>query len=297
MQIGFIGLGNMGNPMAASLIKAGFDLTVHDLRRSAADNLLALGAKWADTPQAVAQASDTIISSLPGPVQVEAAMLGADGVLAGIRPGSTWIDLSTNSPELLERLAAMAVEKGADTLDAPVTGAVDGAQAGKSIYFVGGEQAVFEKHRPVFEAMGEKVFHAGPLGAGLAAKLLTNLLWFINAVAIGEGLMLGAKAGIELTTLWEIIKASAGNSWVAEHDVPSIFRGDYDPSFTLYLCCKDLRLITEMGRNLGVPLELGAQVEQIFLRAKAKYGPEQGEMSVVKLLEDLLETRLRASGF
>ncbi len=297
MTIGFIGLGNMGNPMAANLIKAGFALTVHDLNQSAADNLLAGGAKWADSPRQLAQAADTILCSLPGPPQVEAVMLGDEGVLAGARSGSTWIDLSTNSPELLKRLAALAVEQGVDTLDAPVTGAVDGAQAGRSVYFVGGERDVFERQLPVFEAMGEKVFYAGPLGAGLAAKLLTNLLWFINAVAIGEGLMLGVRAGIGLPTVWEIIKSSAGNSWVAEHDVPSIFRGDYDPSFTLDLCCKDLHLINDLGRELDVPLELGTLVEQVFRRAKSQYGGEQAELHVVKLLEDLLGTELRAPGF
>ncbi len=294
MTIGFIGLGNMGNPMAANLIRAGFALTVHDLSQSAADNLLAGGAKWADSPRELAQSADTILCSLPGPPQVEAVMLGDEGVLAGARSGSTWIDLSTNSPKLLKRLAALAAERGVDTLDAPVTGAVDGAQAGRSVYFVGGEREVFERQLPVFEAMGEKIFYAGPLGTGLAAKLLTNLLWFINAVAIGEGLMLGAKAGIGLPTVWEIIKSSAGNSWVAEHDVPALFRGDYDPSFTLNLCCKDLHLISDLGRELDVPLELGTLVEQVFLRAKSQYGGEQGELHVVKLLEDLLDTELRA---
>jgi 3-hydroxyisobutyrate dehydrogenase-like beta-hydroxyacid dehydrogenase len=141
--------------------------------------------------------------------------------------------------------------------------------------------------------MGKKIFHAGPLGTGLAAKLVTNLLWFINAVAIGEGMVLGAKAGIELTMLWDIIKSSAGNSWVAEHDVPAIFRGDYDPSFTLDLCNKDLALIQGLGRQLGIPLEMGALAEQTFRRAQAQYGGDQGELHVVKLLEDATETNLQ----
>lgn len=296
MKIGFIGLGNMGNPMAANLIKAGYALTVHDLRSDAAENLIALGARWADSPRAVAEVSETIITSLPGPPQIEAVLLGDQGLLAGARSGSTWVDMTTNSPELLRRIGAMAAEKGLAVLDAPVSQAVDGARAGTLTYFVGGDPAVFDQHRPVFEVLGEEIFHTGPLGTGLAAKLLTNLLWFINAVAIGEGLMLGARAGIELSTLWEVIKASAGNSWVAEHDVPSIYRGDYDPSFTLNLCCKDLRLITDLGRELQVPLELGALVEQTFLRARTQYGGEQGEMSVVRLIEDLLGTQLRVSG-
>ena len=297
MKIGFVGLGHMGAPIAANLVSAGFQLTVHDLRPAAADHLLALGADWADSPRLLAQDVDTIICSLPGPLQVEAVMLGDEGALAGARSGSTWIDMTTSSPDLLRNLAALAAQKGVDTLDAPVTGAVDGAAAGKSIYFVGGERHVFERHLPVFEAISDKVFHAGPLGAGLAAKLLTNLLWFINAVAIGDALMLGTRAGIPLPKVWEIIKSSAGNSWVAEHDVPAVFRGDYDPSFTLDLCCKDLQLIGDLGRDLDVPLELGSLAEQVFLRAKRQYGSEQGELHVVKLLEDALNTDLRAPGF
>jgi 3-hydroxyisobutyrate dehydrogenase len=297
MNIGFIGLGHMGNPMAANLIRAGYDLTVHDARRATSENLLASGAEWADSPRAAAQAAQVVITSLPGPAQVEVVLLGAEGVLAGLKPGSTWIDMSTNSVELVKQIAARAAEQGVHTLEAPVTGAVDGARAGRLSIFVGGDQAVYERHLPVFQAMGKRIFHTGALGTGTPVKLVTNLLWFINAVAIGEGLMLGARCQVDLETLWEAIKVSAGNSWVAEHDVPSIFRGDYDPSFSLDLCCKDLRLTTALGRQVGVPLELGALVEQIFLRAQAQYGGDQGEMHVVKLLEDAVGTRLQVADF
>jgi 3-hydroxyisobutyrate dehydrogenase-like beta-hydroxyacid dehydrogenase len=235
MKIGFIGSGHMGRPMAQNILRAGFELTVHDLNKTAAAELLSQGARWADSPQDLARQTDSVISSLPGPPQVEAVAFGENGVVAGIRPGSTWGDL------------------GCYVLDAPVTGAVDGAEAGELTIFVGGDETILNRHRSVLEVMSKKIFHAGPLGTGLAAKLVTNLLWFINAVAIGEGMVLGAKAGIEPTMLWDIIKSSAGNSWVAEHDVPAIFRGDYDPSFTLDLCNKDLTLIQGLGRQLGIP--------------------------------------------
>jgi len=297
MQVGFIGLGNMGNPMAHNILRAGFALTVHDLRPAAAANLLDDGARWAETPAAVARQAETIILSLPGPPQVESVMLGADGVLAGLQPGATWIDMSTTSRQLCLRLADEVRERGAHALDAPVTGAVDGAQQGALTIFVGGDAAVLERQRPLLKTMGETIFHAGPLGAGLAAKLLTNLLWFIHAAALSEGLVLGARAGIELPVLWEIIKSSAGNSWVAEHDTPSVFGGDYDPSFTLDLCCKDLGLIHDLGSELDVPLELGALVEQIFHRARVTYGGDQGEMHVVKLLEDATGTALQVPQF
>lgn len=294
MGVGFIGLGNMGLPMAENVLRGGFELVVHDLRRDAADPLIALGAKWADSPRELAREVDTVISSLPGPPQVEAVAYGPDGLLDGLRAGMTWIEMSTSSQELLARIAHEADKIGFTLLDAPVTGAVDGAQAGNLTLFVGGPAEALEQQRPLLATMGEQIFHTGPSGTGLAAKLVTNLLWFIHAAAIGEALILGAKAGIELTNLWQIIRASAGNSWVAEHDVPSIFQGHYDPSFTLDLCCKDLGLINDLGRRLDVPLELGSLVAHIFHRAQVQYGGEQGEMHVVKLLEDLTGTNLRA---
>ncbi len=294
MEVGFIGLGNMGLPMARNALKSGFDLVVHDLRRTAAEPLILLGARWAGSPRELAQQVDTVITSLPGPPQVEAVAFGPDGLFSGMRPDATWIEMSTSSPELLARLADEAGKIGVTILDAPVTGAVDGAQAGMLTIFAGGPREALEQQRPLLASMGRQIFHTGSLGTGLAAKLLTNLLWFVNAAAIGEAMILGARAGIELTNLWEIIKASAGNSWVAEHDVPALFQGHYDPSFTLDLCCKDLRLINELGRSLDVPLELGSLVGHLFHRAQVQYGGEKGEMHVVKLLEDLTGTYLRA---
>ncbi len=294
MRVGFIGLGNMGLPMAQNVLESGFELVVHDLREEAAVPLIKLGAQWAGSPRELAERVDSVISSLPGPAQVEAVAYGPNGLLSGLQAGMTWIEMSTSSRDLLSRIADEADRIGFTLLDAPVTGAVDAAQAGELTIFAGGPAGVVERQRPILAAMGQEIFHTGPLGTGLAAKLVTNLLWFINAAAIGEALILGAKAGIQLTNLWDIIKASAGNSWVAEHDVPSVFRGDYDPSFTLDLCCKDLGLIRDLGRSLDVPLELGALVEHIFHRAQVQYGGEQGEMHVVKLLEDLTGTYLRA---
>lgn len=297
MKLGFIGLGNMGAPMAANLRAAGFDLTVHDLNRPTAEPLLAAGAHWADAPRDVAAASDTVFTSLPGPPQVDSVVMGEGGLLAGARPGLTWIDMSTNSPLLVQRLAAALIPEGVAVLDAPVTGAVDGAWDGTLTIFVGGDRTVFDRHRQVFDPLGETVFYAGPLGAGLVAKLVTNLLWFVHAAAIGEALVLGRRAGLDLELLWTIIKSSAGNSWVAEHDVPAIFRGDYDPSFTLDLCSKDLGLIHGLGRQYDVPLEIGGLVDQIFQRARVQYGGDRGEMHVVKLVEDATGTSLQVPGF
>ncbi len=294
MKIGFLGWGNMGNPMAGNLQASGFPLSVFDLNQSAAAELIAGGAGWAESPRNLAAGADVVITSLPGPPQVEAALLGEDGVLAGLEANAIWIDMFTNERQLVARLADLAAERGAHVLDAPVTGAVDGARDGRLTIYVGGDEEVFARSKPVFIPLGRAIY-VGALGAGNVTKLITNLLWFINAVSIGEGLLLGKRAGIDLETLWDAIKSSVGNSFVVEHDVPSIFRGDYDPSFTLDLCCKDMALLNTLGRELGVPLQMGALAEQTFQRARVQYSGGQGEMHVVKLLEDAVGVDLRVA--
>ncbi len=283
----------MGNPMAANLIKAGYALTVFDLVRDKALNLLDLGAHWASSlPEAVAQA-EVIMASLPGPEQVRQVMLGDQGVLAHARPGCTVIDTSTSAVDLVRELVAVGKARDVDFLEAPVTNAVDFAALGRLSIFVGGDAACFERHRPIFEVIGEKIFHVGEPGNGATIKLLTNLLWFVSAAAIGEGLMLGAKAGIPLPTVWEAIKSSAGNSWVAEHDVPSIFAGHYDPSFSLALCCKDLRLVNEIAHAQGYSLKMGEMAQSLFQEALQTYGADAAELHVVKLLEERVGLLLR----
>jgi len=296
MRLAFIGVGHMGGAQAKNLLKHGFTLAVHDRRRAAAASLVALGAEWRDNPRAAVADADVVLSSLPGPREIEAVTLGEGGALDAMRAGSTWLEMSTGSIDLLKQLAAAAAQRGVTVIDAPVSGGVDCAETGRLAIFVGGAKEVVERHLAILRAMGQNIFHAGPLGAGLAAKLLTNLLWFIHAAAIGEGLMLGARAGIELGMLREIITSSCGNSWVAEHDIPSIYRGDYDPSFSLELCCKDLGLIQELGRRLGVPLEIGQPAAEMFQRAAARYGGGAPELSVVRLIEDALGTPLRGPG-
>ena len=289
----FIGVGNMGNPMAANLLKAGYPLTVHDISPEKAQNLISLGAVWADSIAAGCANADVVMASLPGPPQVREVMLGEHGVLAHAQPGASIIDTSTSAVELVQELVALAHSKGLGFLEAPVTNAVDMAALGRLSIFVGGEQALFEQHKALFEVIGEKIFHVGAPGNGATIKLLTNLLWFVSAAAIGEGLMLGAKAGIPLQTVWEAIKSSAGNSWVAEHDVPSIFAGHYDPSFSLALCCKDLGLINGIAKSQGYDLPMGGMAQQLFQQAMATYGPDAAELHVVKLLEERVGHLLR----
>jgi 3-hydroxyisobutyrate dehydrogenase-like beta-hydroxyacid dehydrogenase len=222
-------------------------------------------------------------------------MLGEEGLLAHLKLGVTVIDTTTSSVELIQQLVDVSKQKQIDYLEAPVTNAVDFAALGKLSIFVGGSLTAFEKHKPIFEVIGEKIFHVGKAGNGATVKLLTNLLWFVSAATIGEALMLGAKADIPLNTVWEAIKSSAGNSWVAEHDVPSIFAGHYDPSFSLALCCKDLGLINDIAHSQGYSLPMGAHALALFEKAKAEYGPDAAELHVVKLLEDRVGHYLRPS--
>ena len=289
----FVGVGNMGNPMAANLIRAGYPVVVFDKIIEKTDNLVALGASRADSLTEGAIYADVVFTSLPGPQQVREVLLGEDGIITSLRPDTTIIDTSTNSANLVRELAHLCSQREINFLEAPVTNGIDAAVLGKLSIFVGGSSDCFEKHKPIFEVIGEKIFYVGSPGNGATTKLLTNLLWFVGAATIGESLMLGAKAGIPLHTVWEAIKSSAGNSWVAEHDVSSIFAGHYDPSFSLSLCCKDLRLVNELARSQGYELTMGKFVHALFQQAMEAYGETAAELHIVKLLEERAGLLLR----
>ncbi len=297
MKLGFIGVGNLGVHLAGSLVRAGFAVTVHDLKREAAAGLLEAGAVWADSPQQAAEAVDSVFTCLPSPAAVTAVVSGEKGILAGLKPGGAWIDMSTNDLHELKRLAGLAAEKGIACLEAPVTGGVHKAVTGEITVLVGGEAAVFEAHRPAFEAMGGRVFHIGPLGSASVIKVITNMLAFIHLVAAGEALMLAKRGGLDLAQTFEVIKASSGNSFVHETESQVILNGSYNIGFSMDLACKDLYLAHQLGREFGVPLELAGLVEQTFIRARAQYGGQAWSSQVVKLLEDALGTDLRAPGF
>jgi len=295
MKVGFIGLGVMGGPMALNLIKAGHALVVTDIDRAKAEPQLAQGALWADSPRAVAEAVEIVLTSVPGPPQVKAVAEGDRGLVAGLSDGMVWADMTTNRPGFVRELGDRVAARGAVMLDAPVTGAVDGARNGKLTIFVGGDEAAQARCAPLFAAMGRAI-PSGGLGHGNVVKLVTNQLWFTHARILGEGLALGTKAGVDTLTLWEAIKASVGDSFVAHHDAPSIFAGHYDPSFSIDLCMKDLGLTTELAREVGVPVALTDKVEALYGEAKAAYGGSAPELTVVKLVEDAAGVSLRAEG-
>ena len=297
MNVGFIGLGNLGRHLAARVLEAGFPVCVHDLDAAAVASLVSAGASAADSPRAVAEASDCVITCLPSPAAVQAVVAGAGGVLEGLREGGTWIDMSTNDRHELERLAALAAERGVATLECPVTGGVHLAAAGEITVIAGGDEAVFEQHRSLLEAMGGRVIHVGPLGQASVIKVITNMLAFIHLVASGEALMLAKRGGLPLATAYEVIRASSGNSFVHETEGQVILNGSYDIGFTMDLAVKDLGFALGLGRELDVPLDLASLVEQTFLRARDEYGGSAWSSQVVKLLEDAVGDDLRAPGF
>src|ERR1700687_603284 len=280
-RYGFIGLGNLGAALAASLNRSGVELHVHDIHRKSAAPLVAQGAIWADSPAALASRVDAAITCLPSPVISERVLNGPDGLLSGLQPGSTWIEMSTNDSDAIPRLAAVAAEKGVFTLEAPVTGGVHKAAAGAIAIIVGGEASVFERHRPALEAMGRPIFHVGPLGSASVIKVITNMLAFVHLVAAGEALMLAKRGGLDLAQSFAAIKASSGNSFVHETESQLVLNGSYDVGFTMDLAAKDLFLAHQLGREFGVPLDLAGLVEQIFVRARSQYGGAAQSTQVV----------------
>jgi len=294
MRYGFVGLGSLGKHLAANLARAGFDLSVNDLKRSAADAALAAGAHWSPSIPALAQSCECLITCLPSPAATEAVLSQA---LPVMRPGATWIEMSTNDFAAVDTLAQRAQAKGIATLACPVTGGVHRAEAGEITVLVGGAQQVFATHEPALRAMGGRVIHLGGIEQAAVAKVATNMLAFIHLIAAGEALMLCAKAGVDLRAAYEAIAASSGNSFVHETESQVILNGSYDIGFTMDLACKDAGFATEFARRFGVPLRLGAAMEQIFIEGRARYGGAAWSSMIVRLLEDAVATPLRAPGF
>ncbi len=299
--VGFIGLGNLGRHLAASLIRAGHQVTVNDLNRSLAEGLVASGAVWADSAAAVAKASEVVFTCLPSPAVVNAVVSGPGGVFEGFAEngskGGTWIDMSTNDRNETLRLGAVAAQRGVSVLEAPVTGGVHKAAAGEITVLVGGDPALYEEYKDLLAAVGSPVLYMGELGSAAIIKVITNMLAFINLVAVGEALMLAKRGGLDLAKSFEAIKESSGNSFVHETEGQVILNGSYNINFTMDLACKDLGFATMFGREFGVPLDLAGLTEQTFIRARSQYGGNAWSSQVVKLLEDALGTDLRAPGF
>jgi 3-hydroxyisobutyrate dehydrogenase len=294
IRYGYVGLGNLGGHLAANLIRAGFPVTVFDRDRSLADRHAAMGATVADTAGDLAAGVDHVVTCLPAPAVSEAVLAE---ILPRMRPGATWIENSTLGRDDILRLGALALEQGVRLMEAPVTGGVHLAARGEITVLAGGDRDLYDLHRPALEAMGNRIFHIGPLGSAAVIKVITNMLAFIHLIADGEALMLAKRGGLDLKTAWEAITASSGTSFVHETEGQLILNGSYDIAFTNDLALKDLGFAMGFGREFGVPLDLAALTEQTFVKAKAAYGGQAQSTQVVKLLEDALGTDLRADGF
>lgn len=297
MKYGVVGLGNLGGKIARNLLRAGFELQVHDLDRNAAGQLETDGAVWCDTPAETATGVDGLLTCLTAPKVSHRVMLGENGALAAMSPGSVWIETSTTDVDEIQRIAARAAERGVGTLEAPVTGGVHRAERGQITVLVGGSEQDLARHRPALEAFGDPIIHLGDIGAASTLKVITNMLAFVNLIAAGEGLMLAKRAGLDLAAAYRAIQASSGNSIEFETVAPVILNGSFDTSFTLELACKDLGLMMELGRSHGVPLKFTGLMDQMFLEAKARYGGNAWTPHVVKMMEDVTGVTLRASGF
>ncbi len=258
MKVGFIGLGTMGGSMAYNILQGGNELTVHDIRRESATRHLEAGAGWADTPREVAEASEIVFTSLPGPTEVEAVALGEDGLFQGLTEGKVYLDLSTSTPGLIRRISEVAAARGIHVLDAPVSGGPRGAESGRLAIWVGGDKEVFDRCKPVLDSIGDAAYYVGPVGSGSVAKLVHNCAGYVVQCALAEVFTMGVKAGVEPLALWQAVRKGAGGrrgmfEGLAEHLLP----GKFDPpDFALRLARKDVDLAVGVGREFDVPMRL-----------------------------------------
>lgn len=255
----------MGNPMARNLLKAGHDLTIHDVRREAGKNLEHAGAKWEDHPKAVAARSEVVLTSLPGPREVEWVVSGDDGVFTGLSEGHGYIDLSTNSPTVMRRFAEIGDEQGIRVLDAPVSGGVFGARDATLTIFVGGKTEDFNHFQSLLQCIGDTVVYMGPAGAGSATKLVNNTIMFINLMAACEGFAMGAEAGLRPQALYDVITLSMGQSMALDRHVQFVLKGGAMYS-SIASAAKDMHLGLELAEQMGTPSKLTSLVDAAFTR-------------------------------
>jgi 3-hydroxyisobutyrate dehydrogenase len=288
MRIGFIGLGIMGASMAANLQRAGHQLLVSDIRREAAATHLANGAEWAATPREVAAGSEIVFTSLPGPPEMEAVALGENGLLSGMQPGTAYFDLSTNAPSMVRKVEAAFAERGVAMLDAPVSGGPHGAKSGRLAIWVGGDQAVFDRCKPVLDAIGDAARYVGPIGAGSVAKLVHNCAGYIVTVGMAEVFTMGVKAGVDPLAIWEAVRMGAiGRRGGFDGLVDQFLPGTYDPpAFALKLAHKDVSLATQLAKEVGVPMRLANMTLEEMTEALGRGWAARDSRVVMKLQEE-----------
>jgi 3-hydroxyisobutyrate dehydrogenase len=297
MKVGFIGLGNVGSKLAGSLLRNGVDLTVRDLDKTLAQPFLDSGAKWADSPKQMAEDVDVLITCLPSPVASAAVMEGLDGALAGLGPGKIWAEMSTTDQEEVIRLGEKVMAVGAEPIDCPVSGGCHRAATGNIAIFAGCERRAFETFLPLLTKMGRRILHTGPLGSASVLKVVTNYLATANLLSLCEALVTSKVAGMDMSTAYEAIKISSGNSFVHETESQVILNGSRDISFTMDLVCKDIGLFNDVAKRHGLELELGPVFEKIFQQGQSRFGPRELSPNIIRRLEEAAGVEVLAPGF
>ncbi|MEM8688509.1 MAG: NAD(P)-dependent oxidoreductase [Pseudomonadota bacterium] len=297
MKVGFIGLGNVGGKLAGSVLRNGFDLSVRDLDKVAAQKFLDGGAHWANSPKEMAEACDLIITCLPSPAASAAVMEAEDGILAGLREGKIWAEMSTTDEAEVKRLGELVKAKGAEPVDCPVSGGCHRAATGNIAIFAGCERATFERMLPVLTAMGRRILHTGDLGSASILKVVTNYLATANLVTCCEALMVSKQAGMDLNVAFEAMRISSGNSFVHETESQVILNGSRDINFTMDLVRKDIGLFQAVADRANVPLEVSPLLIDIFNDGIARYGEREWSPNIIKRLEEACGADILAPGF
>ncbi len=297
MKIGFIGLGNVGGKLAGSILRNGYDLTVRDLDSAAAQKFLDQGAHWGESPKAMAEQCDLVITCLPSPAASAQVLESDDGILAGIGPGKIWAEMSTTDEAEVRRLGALVAAKGAEPIDCPVSGGCHRAATGNISIFAGCSRATFERALPVIKSMGRRILHTGELGSASILKVVTNYLATANLVTLCEALVTSKAAGMDLNTAFEAIRISSGNSFVHETESQVILNGSRDINFTMDLVVKDISLFQEVADRAGVPLEVSPLLIDIFKDGMSRYGAREFSPNIVRRLEEATGLDIRAPGF
>ena len=296
-NIGFIGLGNVGGKLAGSLLRNGFNLTVHELNKETATPLLTKGAQWADTPALAAADADMLITCLPSPAASAQVMESENGVLSALSPNTIWGEMSTTDESEVRRLGALVQKIGGGALDCPVSGGCHRAATGNISIFVGGERKVFEKALPILAAMGRRILHTGGLGSASILKVATNYLATANLVSVCEALTAVKMAGMDLGVAYEAFRISSGTSFVHETEGQVILNGSRDINFTMELVLKDVSLFQQIAERAGTPLELSPLLVQIFKDGIKRYGGNEWSPNIIRRLEDTCNVRITAPGF
>ena len=297
LRVGFIGLGNVGGPLAGNLLRDGIELTVRDLDPQRVASFVARGAKSANSPCELAAGVDLVITCLPSPAVSAEVMEQPDGVLAGLAPGTIWLEMSTTDHAEARRLAARVEERGATALDCPVSGGCHRAATGNISIFAGGTRAAFERVLPVLSILGQRILHTGPVGSASMLKVLTNYLCTVHLAALAEALMVARVSGLDMNTTYEGIRISSGNSFVHETESQVILNGSRDINFTMDLVIKDVGLFDALARDHAVPLELSPLVLGIFRDGARRYGGREFSPNIIRRLEDACGVRVLGEGF